>query len=330
MDTHHQEDDASSMVLHDRYGRPLNSLRISITQRCNLECLYCHREGEVASNGEMSCEEIAKIAEVACQLGMKKVKLTGGEPLVRDDLPQIVAEIAQHADEVSLTTNGVLLEDYVHTLFTAGLKRVNVSLPSPSPQHFRKITGRDYVQRVKEGIRAAAESRLHPVKINMVLLKGINVGEVPQAIDFANKVGAILQIIEFQPILPENYSHWKTFHYDPLPIENWLKKESISVQENPLHKRKRYTLQREQGSVSVEVVRPMHNSRFCKNCTRLRVTTDGKLKPCLLRNDNLVDIISSIRRDADSDQLKRVFRKAAMLREPYWKPEDRQLVRRHA
>jgi cyclic pyranopterin phosphate synthase len=311
-----------STILYDRFGRKLNSLRMSITQKCNLQCFYCHREGEVASNNEMTKEEIAKIAKTACELGMKKVKLTGGEPLLRDDLPEIVSEIAGYADEVSLTTNGVLLEKCAQSLFNAGLKRVNVSLPSLTPRHFEKITKKDYVQKVKYGIEAAVRSHLHPVKINMVMLKGINIDEIPEAIDFAQEVGAILQLIEFEPIQPENYAYWKSFHYDLAATENWLKEKAVSIQENPLHKRRRYVLEKNGDPVSVEVVQPMHNSIFCKNCTRLRVTSDGKLKPCLLRSDNLVDIISLIRQGANSNELKEAFKKVAMLREPYWKGEN--------
>lgn len=317
-----KKDETLSTILYDRFGRKLSSLRISVTQRCNLQCFYCHREGEVASNNEMTKEEIAQIAKIACELGMKKVKLTGGEPLLRNDLPEIVSEIAEYADEVSLTTNGVLLERYAQTLFDAGLKRVNVSLPSLDSERFKKITKRDYVQQVKGGIKAAVQSHLHPVKINMVMLKGINIDEVPKAIDFAQEVEAILQLIEFEPILPENCAYWKEFHYDPRPIEKWLKEKAVSIEENPLHKRKRYVLEKNGNPVSVEIVQPMHNSVFCQNCTRLRVTSDGKLKPCLLRNDNLVDIISLIRRGASSEELKEAFKKAAMLREPYWKGED--------
>lgn len=309
----------SKAVLHDKFGRKLNSLRISITQKCNLKCFYCHREGEVASDNEMTKEEIAQIAKIACQLGMKKVKLTGGEPLLRDDLPDIISEIAEYSDEVSLTTNGVLLEKNVETLSDAGLKRVNVSLPSLVPERFKNITKKDFVEQVKDGIEAAVQNNLCPVKINMVMLKGINVDEIPNAVDFAQEVGAILQLIEFEPIQPENYAYWKTFHYDPALIEYWLKKRAVSIQENALHKRKRYILKKNSDPVTVEVVKPMHNSIFCQNCTRLRVTSDGKLKPCLLRNDNLVNIIALIRQGASSNELEEAFKEAARLREPYWR-----------
>jgi len=320
-----KKDETPSVTLHDKFGRALNSLRISVTQRCNLQCFYCHREGEAASKNEMTKEEIAKIARMACELGMKKIKLTGGEPLLREDLPDIVREIAEYANEVSLTTNGVLLEKYAQTLSDAGLKRVNVSLPSLNPEHFRRITKKDCVQQVKDGIKAAVQSHLHPVKINMVVLKGINVDEIPKAIDFAQEVGAILQLIEFEPIQPENYVHWKTFHYNLVSTENWLKEKAVSIQENPLHKRRRYILEKNSSPVCVEIVQPMHNSTFCENCTRLRVTSNGKLKPCLLRKNNLVDIVSLIRKSASPDELREALRKAVMLREPYWKRRNEEL-----
>ncbi|HVP41093.1 MAG TPA: GTP 3',8-cyclase MoaA [Candidatus Krumholzibacteriaceae bacterium] len=308
-------------TLHDSFGRKLNSLRISITQKCNLQCFFCHREGENAPNGEMSPEEIVRIAQIASQLGMKKVKLTGGEPLLRQDIPKIVSGMAHYVDEVSLTTNGVLLEEYAQTLYDAGLKRVNVSLQSITSENFQKITGKTHVQQVKNGIKAALQSGLYPVKINMVVLKDINVDEIPKMVDFAKEIGVTLQLIEFQPIQRENVVYWKNFHYDLAPIEGWLRNKATAVEENPLHKRKRYVLKRNGGFVSVEIVRPMHNSEFCQNCTRLRVTSDGKLKPCLLRNDNLVDIVTLIRQGADMGELKEAFKKAAMLREPYWKKE---------
>lgn len=309
----------TTQLLSDSYGRRLNSLRISITQKCNLHCFFCHKEGETDSNGEMKPEEIAEIVKTASNFGIKKIKLTGGEPLLRQDIPKIVSEIAQYTDEVSLTTNGVLLERYAQTLHIAGLKRVNVSLSSITSENFQKITGKDCIQQVKDGIRETLRSGLHPVKINMVVLKGINVDEIPKAVDFAEEVGATLQLIEFQPIQRKSVVYWRSFHYDLTLIEDWLKNKAVAVEENPLHRRKRYVLKRNGGSVCVEVVRPMHNSGFCQNCTRLRVTSDGKLKPCLFRNDNLIDIISLIRKSASPADLEEAFKKATLLREPYWK-----------
>jgi cyclic pyranopterin phosphate synthase len=316
------ESRATSTLLDDKYGRKLNSLRISLTQRCNLDCFFCHKEGQTASSDELATEEIGKIARIACELGMRKIKLTGGEPLLRDDLPDIIREIADYADEVSLTTNGVLLEKQAKDLRDAGLKRVNVSLCSTSLEGFRRITKKDCVLQVKNGIRAALQSGLFPVKINMVVLKGVNVHEIPKAIDFAQETGTILQLIEFQPVQRENALNWESFHYDLTSLEEGLKEKAVSIEENPLHKRRRYCLRRKGGLACVEIVHPMHNSEFCRNCTRLRVTSEGKLKPCLLRNDNLVDIALLVRHGAELSELKEAFKKAALLREPYWRKES--------
>jgi cyclic pyranopterin phosphate synthase len=253
---------------------------------------------------------------------MRKIKLTGGEPLLRDDLQEIIREIAQYAEEVSLTTNGVLLEKRADDLRDAGLKRVNVSLCSTTREGFRRITKKDCMLQVRNGVRAALRSGLFPVKINMVVLKGVNVGEIPKAIDFAQESGAILQLIEFQPIQRKNTLRWERFHYDLTPFEKQLREKAVSIEENPLHKRRRYCLKRGGGLAYIEIVHPMHNSEFCRNCTRLRVTSDGKLKPCLLRNDNLVDIALLIRRGAEPDELKEAFKKATLLREPYWRQES--------
>jgi len=308
-------------LLYDKHGRKLNSVRISLTQRCNLQCFFCHREGQTTSSDELAPEEVGKIARIACELGMRKVKLTGGEPLLRNDLPKIIQEIAHYADEVSLTTNGVLLEKQADALHDAGLERVNVSLCSTTREGFRKITGKDRVLQVKKGVKAAIRSGLFPVKINMVVLKGINVHEIPIAIDFAQETGAILQLIEFQPIQRENNPYWERFHYDLAPLEERLKERATSIEENPLHKRRRYCLKTDNGQAYVEIVHPIHNSEFCGNCTRLRVTSDGKLKPCLLRNDNLVNIARLIRQGANPSELKEAFKRAALLREPYWREE---------
>lgn len=308
-----------STKLYDRFGRPLNSLRVSVTQRCNFNCFFCHHEGEAPSSEEMTSKEIGEIVRVACKLGMKKVKLTGGEPLLREDITDIVSRIAQHSDEVSMTTNGFLLKEKAVDLRKAGLKRVNVSLHSIDPETFTKITGKDALQEVEEGVEAALKNHLDPVKINMVVFKGMNNHEIPQMIDLAGNLGAILQLIEFQPVLEENQRTWRRFHYDLVEVERWLKKEAFVIKDRAFQARRKYFLKRVGKAVCVEVVRPMHNTRFCLNCTRLRVTSDGKLKPCLMRNDNLVDVVSLIRQGAGSEALKEAFKKVALLREPYWR-----------
>ena len=311
-----------SLGLCDAYGRSLNNLRISVTQRCNLNCFFCHKEGEDAFGQELTPTEITDIVKMACKLGMKKVKITGGEPLLREDIIEIVSRIAQHADEVSLTTNGFLLEEKAEALRSAGLKRVNVSLHAMNSDTFKEITGGTGLQQVEKGIAAALENHLEPVKVNMVVLKGINDHEVHQMIDFTAHLGAILQLIEFQPVQNDNWNPWNRFHSDLSAIERWLKENSFKIQERAMHRRKKYYLKSNDGVACVEVVKPMHNSEFCHSCTRLRVTSDGKLKPCLLRNGNLVDAVVHVRGRKDLKGLEKAFRRVVTLREPYWKDTE--------
>jgi len=305
-------------MLIDPYGRPVNGIRISVTQKCNLNCFYCHREGEnekVAK--EMTPDEIKKIVEIAAKLGIKRVKITGGEPLIRRDITEIIEKISniKGIRDVSLTTNGVLLAEYAEKLRKAGLKRVNVSLDTLDPQKYQKITGHNYSKQVIEGIIKAVEVGLNPVKINMVVLKGINDMEIWDMINFSAKTNTILQLIEFIPLNAPNPS-FKKHHMNLDPIEEGLRKRAIKIITRRLHARKKYFLP---NGAEVEVVKPFHNTVFCANCTRIRLTSDGKLKPCLMRNDNLVDILTPIRNNADNKKLEELFIKAVNLREPFYK-----------
>lgn len=307
--------DGQKAQLRDPYGRPINSLRISLTQRCNFSCFFCHREGESNPRGEATAEEIEAVAAAASELGMKRFKLTGGEPLLRGDIVEVVGRIAPYANEVSMTTNGSLLEEKAASLLEAGLRRVNISLHSMRSEAFSRITGRDALPEVERGITAAVESGLKPVKLNMVVLKRLNSGEIPRMIEFSRGVGAVLQLIEFQPI-QLGARDWSRFHYDLRPVEEMLEARSVKVHVRALHRRRQYHLE---GGGVVEVVRPMHNSLFCRFCTRLRVTSDGRLKPCLMRNDNLVEAVSLLRRGASGADLADAFREAVARREPYWR-----------
>lgn len=266
--------------------------------------------------GEISVKEIKEIARVASDLGMRRFKLTGGEPLLRPEIVDIVREIRPYAEEVSLTSNGYLMAEYASKLKKAGLRRVNISLHSSDPGTFKEITGSNGLSEVKKGIAAAVESDLNPVKINMVVLNGFNVDEIPGMIELTKNLGAILQLIEFQPIQAGTQPYWNKFYYDMNGIEEMLESKSKTMRERPLHMRRQYHLKN--GGV-VEVVKPMHNSRFCTYCSRLRVTSDGRLKPCLMRNDNLVDIVSLIRSGEPREVLIGAFKEAVSRRIPYWR-----------
>ena len=301
--------------LIDPYGRHVNSLRLSLTQRCNFNCFFCHKEGESNPRGEITVDEVEAIAAVAAELGVRRFKLTGGEPLLRKDVVELVQRIASYADEVSMTTNGSLLEKRALDLRSAGLRRVNVSLHSRRADVFKRITECDILSNVEGGIRAAVDAGLEPVKINMVVLGGLNEGEVPDMLEFSKEMGAILQLIEFQP-LERGFDSWGGYYYDLQPLEKMLEARSDSVYERELQRRRQYHLE---GGGIVEVVRPMHNSNFCRSCTRLRVTSDGRLKPCLMRNDNLVEASSLLRHEATRTDLVDAFREAVAKRQPYWR-----------
>ncbi len=306
------------MSLTDNCGRPLLNLRISITQRCNNQCAYCHREGEVQRANRsaelMSVEEIVRIAKIAVGLGISRVKLTGGEPLMRQDLPEIVAGIAgvPGLRDLSLTTNGLLLGGMAKELRECGLRRVNISLPSLNPETYHKLTG-GKIEEALAGIKAAIEAGFCPVKLNMVILKDVNVGDVPEMIEYAGRTGVVLQLIELDPINVSD-KYYLMHHRSLDEQEDMLREKAVTIEKRQfMHNRLIYHL----SNVTVEVVHPIENSDFCMHCTRMRVTSDGKLKPCLMRNDNLTDILTPIRKGASDEQLKQLFAKANQLREPY-------------
>lgn len=303
-------------MIYDNYGRPVLNLRISVTQRCNMHCPYCHREGESHPSTAMSAEEIVHIAKIASNLGVSRVKLTGGEPLLRKDILEIVGGIAglRALRDLSMTTNGTFLEVMAKDLKMNGLNRVNVSLPTLKPETYRNLMGGNLRDAIK-GVKAAVEAELYPVKLNMLMLKGVNEGEVEKMIQFAERTMTILQLIELEP-LNISESYYGRYHLDLNGIEEKLKGRALEVRtRQDMQNRRVYFLPR----VKVEVIHPIENTEFCARCTRLRVTSDGKLKPCLMRNDNLVDILSPMRKGANDEELTRLFLEAVKRREPYYK-----------
>ena len=292
------------MLLKDPYDRPVSNIRVSLTPRCNFNCIYCHREGEVKSEAELSLDEIAEILRVSAKFGIRSVKFTGGEPLLRDDIVDIIRSVPPGM-ESSMTTNGTLLAHYARDLKDAGMKRVNISIDSIIPATFRKITGFDKLGDVLEGMQAALDVGLTPIKINMVVLEGINDQEIDDFLAYIRgNRNLILQLIELM-----NFNACD--HHTKLNgLEDSLAARSKQIITRRMHHRKKYCL----DGAEVEVVRPLHNSEFCAFCNRLRVTSDGKLKPCLLRTDNHVNI-----RGKSGEELEELFRKAVSLREPFYK-----------
>lgn len=301
--------------MKDPYGREITNIRISLTQECNLNCFYCHEEGEKGlEKGELSAKNVNKIVRKASKIGMNKVKFTGGEPLVHPDIVDIIESADEYMDDVSITTNGVLLEDLSEGLKDAGLDRANVSIDTLDHKTYKKITGKNSLDKVKKGVKKAVNVGLFPVKINTLLMKYINENEIEDLIEFSSKTGAILQIIEFTTNEEEvSKEFYKKYHVSLEKIADDLEKRAVDVKERRMHGRKKYFL--DDPKAEVELVRTMHNTTFCSNCTRLRVTSNAELKPCLLRTDNHVSIREELDKGLD---LEEKFVEAINRREPYW------------
>ncbi|MEM4169862.1 MAG: GTP 3',8-cyclase MoaA, partial [Thermoproteota archaeon] len=182
---------------------------------------------------------------------------------------------------------------------------------------YSRITGGGDVSRVFNGINAALEVGLNPVKINMVILKGVNEEDVEEMLDYAGSIGAVLQLIELQPI-PGGEKVFQEFHVSLKNFEKSISSKSAGKTVNNTGQRPLYVLPRNGRTILVEIVSPTGNPNFCSHCSKLRVTCDGRLKPCLLRNDNLVDIVGLIRSGSSDDDLKKRFMEAIMLKKPYW------------
>ena len=307
------------MVLVERFGRPVTNLRISITKRCNLNCFYCHREGQKEGEVEMTPGEIERIVKIASLLGIKKVKLTGGEPTIRDDVVEIVKRIRPYVEDLSLTTNGTVMYRLAEPLKEAGLDRVNVSLDTLDREKYKEITGYDVLPWVLRGIEKSVEL-FEPVKLNMVVMRGLNDDEIWDMIEYAAKIGAVLQLIEIEvPRELEDSWFFKKYFYPLKPLESEFEKKAVAIKERKLHRRKKYFIPTEYGTAEVEVVRSMHNTIFCANCTRIRLTADGYLKTCLLRKNDLVDILTPLRNGASEEDVINLFKRAISMRMPYWR-----------
>ena len=300
----------------DKYERPIVSLRITLTNRCNVNCLYCHHDGMVKSRDEMTSDELYTICKIAKKLGVKKIRLSGGEPLLKKDIVEIVEKIASlDFKDISMTTNGILLEKYAQDLKDAGLDRVNVSLDTLDRKTFEFITKKDYLEDAKRGIIKAVEVGLYPVKINMVIMKDINQNEIDDMFEFCKEHDIVLQLIEL--IESENCDDDKfsaDYHYKLDDIESELADIADEVHERKfMQGRKKYYI----DGGEIEVVKPVDNASFCAKCSRLRITPDGKIKPCLLRNDNLVELISHVRNGESEERLEEIFINGINNREPF-------------
>lgn len=272
------------MALVDGFGRVHDDLRVSVTDRCNLRCAYCMPESPDWFPREeiLRYEETERIVRVAAGLGIRRIRVTGGEPLVRRDLDRLISMLAAvpGIDDLSLTTNGVLLDEWAGRLRAAGLRRVNVSLDTLDRERFRRVAGRDALGRTLAGLEAAEKAGLAPLKINTVLLRGLNDGEVEPMVALARERGWEVRFIEFMPL--ENGGTWDLGRVvTGAEVRNRIHARwPISpVEPDPPHapaSRWRF----DDGAGFVGFIDSV-SAPFCGDCSRLRLTSDGKLRVCL-------------------------------------------------
>jgi cyclic pyranopterin phosphate synthase len=303
-------------ALKDNYHRTIDYMRISITDRCNLRCIYCMPEEgipPIEHREILSYEEIVRILRIAVDIGVRKVRITGGEPLVRKNADHLIALIKgiKTIKDLSLTTNGILLEQYAEKLVSSGLERVNVSLDSLKPTRYREMTRGGDINNVLRGIKAAETAGLFPIKINMVPIRGFNDDEITEFAKITLNAPYQVRFIEFMPF--GTGSMWRP--------EKFMSAEEIKATvENigplfPVQLRKsgpaRY-FKFNGASGVIGFISPLSN-HFCKECNRLRLTSDGKLRPCLF-SETEVDLKPALRSDASDNEIKRLIKLSIELK----------------
>lgn len=303
--------------LFDSFQRGINYLRVSVTDRCNLRCIYCMSPEGVSwmpHSEILSYEEISIVVRIAAELGINKVRLTGGEPLIRAELPELIRMLSEvkGIDDISLTTNGTLFKKYAMELKQAGLKRVNISLDTFKSDRFRYITRCGELKDALDGIDAAMNADLHPVKINMVVMRGINDDEV---LDFARmtcKQGWHVRFIERMPFteMAEVVSS-DELRQRIMAIGSLLKAESYQLSAISGNGPARY-YRLPGASGTIGFISPI-TEPFCSDCNRLRLTSNGRLCPCLL-SDEGVDLKQPLRSEVSSEEIKRLISKTVALK----------------
>jgi cyclic pyranopterin phosphate synthase len=302
-------------MLVDSYGRKITYLRVSVTDRCNLRCIYCRPVGHaiprLSHDQILRYEEILRVVKLAATLGIKKVRITGGEPFVRKDIDVFINELSKISgiEEIAVTTNGTLLSRYLGVLKSAGVKTINVSLDTLKPDRYRAITGSDDFFKVWAAICEAKKMGFRAIKINVVLLKGINEDEI---IDFALlsvKEPFYIRFIEHMPVCSRNESFFLVSGKD---VRGYLKKrfEMSMLEEDKSTSypgpARYYKLKGAKGVLGF--IDPI-TSHFCGACNRIRLTADGHLRPCLLSSYQ-IDIKSYLRSGANDEDIKALIIKA--------------------
>jgi GTP 3',8-cyclase len=309
------------MRLRDKFGRAITDLRVSITDRCNYRCVYCRTGNEGAQFGELLLHDYLRLIRVFVSLGIEKVRLTGGEPLLRKDIVPLVSEIAHLRSaasgeplDIAITTNGHLLENMAEPLAQAGLKRITVSMDAVDSATFARITRvPGSFEKVLAGLRAAKAAGLGPVKVNCVLLRGFNDDQILPFARFARSEGVIVRFIEFMPLEEDRLWSPDTV----VPLDEVLRALSqlrpvVSLPANgPGETARRYTF--DDGVGEIGIIAPVSQA-FCGACSRIRLTSDGKIRTCLFSHFDH-DLYGVLARGGSDDDLAAFIQKTVETKE---------------
>ncbi|SFG77992.1 GTP 3',8-cyclase MoaA [Neptunomonas qingdaonensis] len=296
--------------LMDGFGRRIEYLRMSVTDRCDFRCVYCMSEDVkfLPRDQVLSLEELASIGQAFSELGVKKIRLTGGEPLVRHDIVSLVEKLAAlpGLDEVTMTTNGSQLVRYADALQKAGIKRLNISLDSLKPLRFAALTRREKLDQVLGGIRAAAAAGFERIKLNAVVLKGRNDDEVVDLVEFARDLNIDISFIEEMPLgVVSSHDRQEAFCSSDEVLERIQKQHVLQASAEKTGGPSRY-YRMQDSDTRVGFISP-HSHNFCDSCNRIRLTVEGQLLLCLGR-ENAVDLRAVVRRyPGDTERLKQTI-----------------------
>ena len=310
--------------MKDKCNREIKHIRFSITSKCNYNCIYCDQEGFIPKTCELSVGEITKVCKILAEiLNVSRIKFTGGEPLCRREIIEIIKNVYNLGiyKDISLTTNGYLLYEKAKDLINAGLNRINVSLGSLNPKIYAQIYGVNALDKVLKGLKRAREVGFDTIKLNFVLLKGLNDTELDDMIEFCAENGYILQLIELHEASDNvngNGEFYKKHHIDVKSlIEKFESQANKVIIRGNMQNRKVFTLP---NSAVIETITPGHD--FCMGCTKLRVGCDGNLFGCLYRSDLGKNIKDALKNHYSLEKYEQIVRQVVDAREPYYKQED--------
>jgi cyclic pyranopterin phosphate synthase len=322
---------SSTETMHDKFDREINYLRVSITDRCNLHCRYCRPKEGISLQGHddiLRYEEIIRIVSIAVKLGLIKVRITGGEPLVRRGFIEFIAALKKinGLQDISLTTNGILLEEFAQNIFDSGIRRINVSIDSLNKDKYFRITNGGNLEAVLRGIAKAEKVGFSPIKINTVAIKGFNDDEVLAFAQLAADKPFQVRFIELMPVGQAN----SDYREDYLPAMQLMKEISGRYELEKIKDKKNRSdgpakiFKIKGGRGEIGFINPV-SSHFCSTCNRLRLTSDGKLRACLL-NEEEVDFKKALRENWSDAELERLIREAILLKP---KQHDLACMERH-